>query len=70
MTENVEYNKAYLRAVEVITDIYNQCQFEQEEVVRETLFKQYKEKHLDPDGKALRYAHGVKCAADGLHSMR
>ena len=40
------------------------------ENIRELLLKMYNEENLDPDGKAVRYVHGIKCTADGLHSMK
>ena len=63
------YTKAYQYAVDAIKDIYRQYQSESEEVLRENLFKKYREAGLDPDGKAVRYAFDVKCTADGLHSI-
>lgn len=69
MQEYKEYNKAYLYAVEKITEFYSELKSEDEEVIREMMFKKYRESGLDPDGKALRYEYGIKCTADGLHSM-
>ena len=82
MTMKMQYNRreksdaiqgyniiAYQYAVDTITDIFNQYKSEEEGVLRETLFKKYREVGLDPDGKALRYAFDAKCTADGLHSI-
>ncbi len=69
MREYTRYNKAYLRTVEKITDLYSQIQTESEELVRSILFNKYRDGGWDPDGKAVRYEFGVKCTADGLHSM-
>ncbi len=69
MNVYTEYNRAYQKAVENITAFYCQHQSEDEEMVRDILFKKYREAGLDPDGKAVRYVFDVKCTADGLHSM-
>lgn len=37
---------------------------------REDLLRMYKANHLDPDGKAVREAAGIKCTADGLLSIK
>lgn len=68
MQEYKEYNKAYLRAVETITGVY--FRYQKEERIRDIIYKSYCDARLDPDGKALRYAYGVRCTADGLISMR
>lgn len=65
----IRYDKAYFRTVEKITELYNRIQLESEEMVRDILFNQYRAGGWDPDGKAVRYEFGVKCTADGLHSM-
>lgn len=64
-----QYHTAYLKAVAVLSELYNQHKSDDEAVLRYLLFSEYRQRSLDPDGKALRYEFDVKCTADGLHSI-
>ena len=64
------YYSAYLKALNKIEEIYNQntgkCTDEQ---LRKMICSEYRKKHLDPDGIAVRSVFGIECTADGIHSM-
>ena len=60
-----QYQQAYIKAVKTITEIYRQHETEDETVIH----AQYKQKHLDPDGKTVRNEFDIKCTADGLLSI-
>lgn len=66
---NKQYNFAYTKAVKILSDLYKQHQSEDELVLRNLLFSEYRKRNLDPDGKAIRFAYNVKCTADGLLSI-
>lgn len=63
------YNKAYERSVRILTDLYNNNQHLDDSSLRDLLYKEYRSKKLDPDGKAVRIVLDVKCTADALLSM-
>lgn len=64
-----QYHTAYLKAVYVLSELYNQHKMDDEVVLRNLLFSEYRQRGLDPDGKAQRYEFDIKCTADGLHSI-
>lgn len=66
---DVKYQKAFAKTVSLITKIYSDNEFLEEEKLRRLLFEEYRRRKLDPDGKAIRYVGDVKCTADGLLSM-
>ncbi len=62
------YNVSFNRAVNEMKSFYENYYLETD--FRDSLVRMYKEKHLDPDGRAIRYEFGVKCTADTLLSIR
>ena len=64
-----KYNKALNTAVEKLEKFYNKYKKCDEEYLREQIFLEYKKHNLDPDGKAIRERDGIKCTADGMHSI-
>ena len=65
---NDVYNDSFNRAVNEMKSFYKDHCLETS--FRDSLVRMYKEKHLDPDGRAIRYEFGVKCTADTLLSIR
>ena len=62
------YKKAYKKAVEHMSNYYNENKNKSD--IRKLMIREYRENNLDPDGTAIRLEFGVKCTADGLHSMK
>ena len=68
-----EYNKSFERVVNLLENYYNSevCNGKEksEDEIRDSIRIYYKSKSLDPDGKAIMYIDGIKCTADGMHSI-
>lgn len=66
-----QYYIAHSHACETISIIFLQYYKQEcEESVRNKICHTYWNKHLDPDKEAICYKYGIKCTADGLHSIK
>lgn len=63
-----KYDEAFRRAVEFLKKFYEEHKDDSE--IRIIMPEAYVAEHMDPDDKAVRIAFGIKCKADGLHSVR
>ena len=63
-----KYEKAYNRALTMMVEFYDEGH--NLEDFQKIFIKKYIDNNLDPDGNAVLFAHGVKCTADGLHSIK
>lgn len=69
MDKQDAYQNAYQKTVDKLTELYEQYCAEQEENIRKKMYKMYKDKSWDPDGKAIRYVGEVICTADAILSF-
>lgn len=64
------YYISHQKAVQIIDSIYQQNKDNATDAqLKDLIYKTYKAKQLDPDGKAIRSEFEIRCTADGLCSI-
>ncbi len=68
---NTRYHLIHLNTCETLSNIFQQYyNNENDEYIRRKIYTTYWSMRLDPDSKVVRYKDGIKCTADGLHSIK